>query len=316
MISIHPDRITYFKHIIGQRRGLLKSARIISVPADHRHRGAVSQKASRKIQKAITYLITCSKIKPLNSWKHQKVFPFRLAFITLTLPSKQIHDDKKIMQSCFHQFLVQAKQKWKVHNYVWRAERQENGNIHFHMLVDKFIPWSELRDTWNNTINKLGYTDRYGDEQRHFHAGGFRVRAELLSQWSYKKQIRAYHEGCANDWRSPNSTDVHAVKKVTNIKAYVCKYMLKSSQADAEISRLWGCSYELSRAKGCQIVLDSHIFACISWLRFKLKPKEFTADHCSIIFIDWWQFARAGITDFTHLFREYILGAFNVELAI
>lgn len=315
-ISIHPDRITYFKQVVWSSSRRRSAARDFLVPAAHPHSGNVSSKASRKIQKAITYLITCSKVKPLNSWKHQKVFPFRLAFITLTLPSKQIHDDKEIMHSCFHQFLVEAKKKWKVHNYVWRAERQKNGNIHFHVLVDRFVPWSELRDQWNRLTEKLGYVSRYGVEQRAFHAGGFRARAELLALWSYKKQIRAYHEGRANDWRSPNSTDVHAVKKVNNIKAYVCKYMLKSSQADSDINRLWGCSYELSRAKGCQIIIDSHIDECLRWLRFKLKPKEISFDHCSVMFIDWWQFARAGITDFTYWFREYILEAFHVKLAI
>ena len=29
--------------------------------------------------------------------------------------------------------------------YFWRAEKQANGNIHFHLLVDRFIPMDLLR---------------------------------------------------------------------------------------------------------------------------------------------------------------------------
>jgi hypothetical protein len=315
-IAIHPDKIVYYKRFFGHRSPYRNSIPDIFLPTDNKHKGNVSKKASRKIDRAISYLITCARVKPLNSWKHQKVFPFRVAFITLTLPSSQVHDDKVIMKQCFHHFLVRAKQLWKVHNYVWRAEKQKNGNIHFHILVDKYVPWSELRDTWNNITNKLGYVNRYRDEQTKFHAGGFRCRTELLAKWSYKKQIKAYHEGRANDWNSPNSTDVHAVKKVQNIKAYVCKYMIKSSQADADISRLWGCSYELSRAKGAILELDSYVCNALSKVRSFFRPVEITHDHFSVMLLDWWQLARAGLEDLFQPFAEYMLQQFNYKLQV
>ena len=314
LIAIHPDRITYYKQVIGQRRRSHNLPPALSGGAAHRHGGSVSVKASRKIQRAITYLCTIAKEKPVHSWQHQTTFKFRLAFITLTLPSKQKHTDSEIMKRCFHQFLVEAKKKWNMHNYVWRAERQKNGNIHFHILVDRFVPWSELRDTWNRVTNKLGYVNNYRDEMRRYHNGGFHARADLMAQWSYKKQIKAYHEGVANDWSSPNSTDVHAVRKVKNIKAYVCKYMLKSSQADAEISRLWGCSYELSRAKGCVMELDSWASEQILWLRNKFKPEEFSKEHFSVMFIDWFRCARSGIESLADRFAAYMLESFQVNI--
>jgi hypothetical protein len=315
-IAIHPDKIVCFKRYFGGRSHYRNNIPDNLLPASNKHKGNVSQKASRKIDRAISYLITCARVKPLNSWKHQAVFPFRIAFITLTLPSSQVHDDKVIMKECFHHFLVRARQLWHVKNYVWRAERQKNGNIHFHVLVDKYVPWSELRDTWNNITNKLGYVDRYRDEQLQFHAGGFQVRTELLKKWSYKNQIKAYHQGRGNDWQSPNSTDVHAVKKVHNIKAYVCKYMIKSNQADAEISRLWGCSYELSRAKGAVLELDSYVSAAISKVRSFFKPFEIVHDHFSVMLVDWWSLAREGLEDLFQPFEQYMLEAFGYKLKV
>ena len=310
-IAVHPDRIVYYKSYVGNRSRLHRSTEFNPPPTEHKHEGNVSQKASRKITKAITYLVECSKVKSFASDKYKKVFPFRIAFITLTLPSKQIHTDKEIMKSIFHQFLVQAKVKWKVSRYVWRSERQKNGNIHFHILVDRFVPWSELRDTWNNCTEKLGYISAYRNEMRRFHNGGFKCRQELLQNWSYKKQLIAYHSGVANDWSSPNSTDVHAVKQIQNIKAYVCKYMLKSSQSDADIARLWGCSYELSRAKGAVMALDSYVSTAIERIRFLFHPKEFSKEHFSVMFIDCVHLARAGLESLFEPFQAYMLETFN-----
>ncbi|GAH86291.1 unnamed protein product, partial [marine sediment metagenome] len=57
--------------------------------------------------------------------------------------------------------------------YVWRAEKQENGNIHFHFIVDNFIPWNELRNTWNRIQQNLGYISRFSEAQRLKHINGF-----------------------------------------------------------------------------------------------------------------------------------------------
>lgn len=315
VISIHPDKIVcYNQRPEGVRRRYSNYAGL-RPPEINEHKGNVSQKAERKIRKAINYLSTICRVKPLNSWKHQKVFNYKLAFVTLTLPSAQVHEDSVIMKQLFHQFLVSARKKWNMKNYVWRAEKQKNGNIHFHILVDKFVPWSELRDVWNNICNKLGYVDRYRGQMKQYHAAGFRLRGELLKKWSYKNQIKAYHQGVANDWSSPNSTDVHSIGKVSNIAAYVCKYMVKSSQTDESLSRLWGCSYELSRAKGALLEVDSYVSEALGQLYAKIKPKFFHAEHFQVIFVDWWNYARAGISSFHNAFVNAISCQFNVEIA-
>jgi len=315
VVSIHPDKLVCYNQYEGKRRKSYSSNPFKQVPEDNRHGGNISSKAERKIKKAINYLSTISTVKPLNSWKHQKVFKYRLAFVTLTLPSTQIHDDKTIMKSIFHQFLVVARKKWKMNNYVWRAEKQKNGNIHFHVLIDRYIDWSELRDTWNNICNKLGYVDRYREQMKEFHSAGFRLRDELLKKWSYKNQVKAYHAGVASDWRSPNSTDVHGIKKVSNIAAYVCKYMVKSSQADESLSRLWGCSYELSRARGAVLEIDSYVNDALQVVLEKLKPLVIIKDYVCIYYIKWFHLAREGTQLLYDEFVSYIQSQFNVNIA-
>lgn len=40
-------------------------------------------------------------------------------------------------------------------SYIWVAEVQQNGNIHFHMLVDRFIPIKWLVKIWNQAPNSV-----------------------------------------------------------------------------------------------------------------------------------------------------------------
>ncbi len=233
-LAIHPTKICQFSETVWQPdkpirknnkyqlsnkkikyKHLLKSSRSAE--------GSVSKIASRKMGKAIEYLLFLSNPKSATAQLTGKLFNFRIAFITLTLPSKQKHSDNEIKQKLLNSFLLELKDNYKVKNYVWRAEKQLNGNIHFHIIVDKFIPWNELRNRWNRITNKLGYVDNYKHEMKKYHNGNFKVREDLLERWSYKSQINAYKVGVANDWQSPNSTDIHSIIKIRNIQNYVTK---------------------------------------------------------------------------------------------
>jgi len=58
-------------------------------------------------------------------------------------------------------FLKKLKYSYNIVNYFWRAEPQANGNIHFHLVIDKFVDKIDLQEIWNYNQNKLGYVDRY-----------------------------------------------------------------------------------------------------------------------------------------------------------
>lgn len=82
-------------------------------------------------------------------------------FFTLTLSSDQIHPDATINRQCLQPFLQAMKRTHGIEHYFWRAESQENGRIHFHVLTDRYIPKEALRIAWNKAQNLLGYVDRY-----------------------------------------------------------------------------------------------------------------------------------------------------------
>jgi hypothetical protein len=159
-------------------------------------KGFMSSTVARKARKMLSDWITAVTIK--NEKRHiRNLPPGRLiTFVTLTLPALQFHSDKEIKRRALVKFCQAICARFGVKNYYWRAEPQKNGNIHFHVIADKFIHWRSVRNLWNSCLEKLGYIDQF--ERKHGH-------------------------------RDPNSTDIHGLRKIKSIVKYITKYCTKNS---------------------------------------------------------------------------------------
>ena len=332
-LSIHPDKICTYNEIhwdpfkpskakssMPLEFYLSNTARIID--SSRSAEGKVSDHARRKMVKAIDYLLLMAKPQNQISNPTGRSFQFCIGFITLTLPSKQIHDDNTIKKECLNQILIELKQRHKVKNYLWRAEKQKNGNIHFHIIVDKFVNWNELRNRWNRIINKLGYVDRYQANQKAFHSTGFRFRSELEKDWTYERQLKAYQEGARHDFRNPNSTDVHGIKKINNLKNYVTKYMTKNedeknltddtqAQYGKQTGRIWGCNQELSDLKGAQLIVDNEISTALKKIIDKVQPVKYEGEYFTVFYIDQKQLQEFSPDILFVEFSRYLMAKFN-----
>jgi len=252
---------------------------------DNRHHGRISPQALRKITKAVDYMVYLVPRRKYFTTADGRAGNYFLSFITLTLSSNQIHTDYEIKQHCLEPFLNEMRKRWKISNYIWRAEKQANGNLHFHILSDRFIWWADLRDSWNYYQEKLGYVSRYRDSQKAWHSGGFRMRETLNSKWSRANQIKAYKSGLLNDWNSPNSTDVHSLKTITSVRSYICKYITKSEDRQDIAGRLWGCSYELTNLQGSREFTDGYISQNLDRLQMPGICKVYKGEYYTVIYI-------------------------------
>jgi hypothetical protein len=284
--SIHPSHINIFNEVVYENARPPRKKVEHLLKSDKKTHGIVSDQARRKITRAIDYLLYMANDKTLPDTAHGRNYKFKIAFITLTLPAKQMHSDNEIKDIILNHFLVELRKYYGVKNYIWRAEKQKNNNIHFHILVDKFIPWNDLRNRWNRVLSKLGYIDRYREEMKLFHKEGFKVRKDLLSHWDYQKQIRAYKEGVKNDWSNPNSTDIHSLYRINRVKEYITKYCTKNETNSEVEGRLWGCNYELSQIKGARIILDNQINSALNELIKEYQPRVYTKEYFTVIHID------------------------------
>jgi hypothetical protein len=123
--------------------------------------------------------------------------------------------------------------------YVWKAESQDNGNIHFHIVTNIFIDHKIIREAWNRIIEKFGYIEAYSSKMIAKFANGFIF--DNTQKWINKKtgkeaiaprsvQLQRMKQGSQSGWRNPNSTDVHAIKKVSNLGGYLATYMGKKDK--------------------------------------------------------------------------------------
>lgn len=312
--SIHPSRINIYSEVIWFKPKPRKPKHEHLLSNPKKHNGVFSSQASRKLGRSIDYLLFMSNDKVLPASAIGKSYKFKIAFITLTLPSGQIHPDNVIKSECLNQFLIEIRKRYKVRNYIWRSEKQANKNIHFHLLIDKFIPWSELRDRWNRIINKLGYVDRYRTKMLEFHRQGFRSRSDLLKVWPYASQVKAYQTGSSQGWHSPNTTDIHSLQKVKKIKDYFIKYFTKSEQSEGLSGRMWGSNYELSRAKGATEILDSSLKDEISLLVNTLGSKVYSGDYFTCIDVSVHDLNSCNCDQLFKLFSQYMLSQFDYNV--
>ena len=295
--AIHPGQINiYYKSLTPRHRvpaPFIDPDSIVSqagmVPAqftDNHHYGQISPVALRKITRAVQYLTFLVPKRRRYHTPDGRSGNYFLNFITLTLSSTQIHTDNEIKRSILEPFFNECRKRFKISCYIWRAERQENGNIHFHIISDRFIWWNDLRNSWNYFQERLGYVTRYRLSMQEFHKEGFRLRKDLQNKWPVSKQLSAWREGVRTDWTSPNSTDVHSLRTVGNVRSYLTKYITKSDDNSDIQGRLWGCSYNLTNLTGALEFTDGQISQDIDTLMSSAKVKIYKTDYYTVIYFD------------------------------
>lgn len=281
-ISVKPNYFVTYAHYDSTNNRVFSDTPDFILPLENKHHGIISYKANKRVRLAIDWLLHVAKEKILTKKGVATNFKFKVNFITLTLCSKQIHSDNEIKKTLLNQFLTELRSKYKCSHFLWRAETQRNGNIHFHIASDVFIPWRALRTDWNRIQEKLGYVSR------------FREKTGLTD---------------------PNSTDIHSINKIKNLSNYLAKYCGKNAKGyvvmctkagvqpfggslsfnynynppkkDAHFfrqvhGRLWGLSQKLSKLKSAIHNVTDSIQAEIDWLIKKHPAKVLFMDRVSM----------------------------------
>ncbi|SOE24079.1 hypothetical protein SAMN06298216_4449 [Spirosomataceae bacterium TFI 002] len=161
---------------------------------DNTYNGYLSPGATREIKRRLeVWLTAIDTALQLSKQKKMVIVDQVLpTFVTLTLPSAQSHSDYSIKKYVLDPFLswlkVTSKDVFKtgintgkqkgfgVECFFWRAEAQKNGNIHFHIVCDRFIPWQRIRQKWNSLVESFGgYVSSYHYGRKRFFKDGFSI---------------------------------------------------------------------------------------------------------------------------------------------
>lgn len=220
----------------------------------------LSPAASRSLRDSINAMVMLSKPRTILRKGKSPIYNYRASFITLKLPSPQQETDVEI-KKCLNLFFTDLRRVYQVENYVWRAELQKNGNIHFHVVIDRYIRWQVLRNYWLKALRHTSQVKRY---QAKFSKMSFQeyanYRQDQHKEFSkepipHQNLVDAYAQGKRSKWLTPNCVDVRSVYNPNQAAAYVAKYLSKSSKAEVSQDRIenfgkvWGRSTSLSRLK-------------------------------------------------------------------
>lgn len=192
----------------------------------------------------------------------------RYVLLTLTLPAKQNHSDQDVRRKMLRPYLQDLKRKYQAANYMWFAEKQGNGNIHFHIILDRFVEKSVARTLWNKALARHDYIAEYRAGREAWHAAGFRydpteVRAEA-------QQRHAYDEGVRTGWSQPPTTDIRGVKGgAAGVLSYVVEYCAKGAKGEPGSvqhkleGHLWGCNRELGKLERYEVEMTPELHQLI-----------------------------------------------------
>lgn len=246
-------------------------------------RPEISKKAKVNINTAIDWLLHIAQPKKIVRTFDNSTFVFKVNFVTLTLPASQFrddgsprHTDQTIKAKVLDPFLQELRTTRGLKNYLWKAEAQKTtGNIHFHLLTDIFIHYEALRNLWNKHLNSLGYVDRF--EAVHSH-------------------------------RNPNSTDIHSIRNVKKLGAYLSAYLTKKKDARAIQGRKWFLSQTLQKLKSCKVEIlqddqKAQFEKMFSAIPETLKKKF---DYCTVLKVGVWNFFKNGFEIFKNAIEDFL----------
>jgi len=158
----------------------------------------MSQGARKRMVKAVTLL--CQSVKPkwITNPVNGRMQYHRLSFLTLTISSRKNITAKECYNMVLQHFIQWLRRTKKITSYIWKAELQERGQIHYHFIFPDFIHYKEIRSEWNSLQRKAGLLDDYVATHKH---------------------------------ADPNSTDIHEMKNVRKTAKYVVKELGKDIDA-------------------------------------------------------------------------------------
>jgi hypothetical protein len=238
--TIRHDNLIIYKGAHAQQHGKKRDPLATNNLNKRKYNGELSKNAVKHISKQVSLWADC--IDNYNRYYNRSLRDQKrkMVFATLTLPSPQLHTDQEIKRKILVPFLDTMKYNLNTNNYFWRAEAQENNNIHFHIIFDTYINKKTLQNKWNQTLEKLGYITQF--EIKHGH-------------------------------RNPPTTHIKLVDNTKNTIKYVLKYATKDSTNRNITGKIWGMSTSIRCLKVPTFIYSGNI---INDLLKALYNKEVT----------------------------------------
>jgi hypothetical protein len=300
--SLRPNQLCFYNHFENKLHSELKAHGHEIETNRHKverkfHNFQISSAARKNLIHKISWMFQLAKSKKVKTSKNVEIFNFKVAFITLTLPSTQMHPSSQITSECLNQFITEIRERFGVENYVWRLEFQKNFNVHYHIVTDTFIEYETLKNIWNRILSKLGYIERYTEKMQQYNLHAYWTEFYTDSKKTFKEVAKIYAKSKSEGWARPNTVDVKSCTNDKSIQNYIAKYFAKSADEinacnplDTEENsfalRLWFCSRSLSKLKAYTETISDFNFNIKERLERFPEVRKFITDYCTIYYFE------------------------------
>jgi len=288
-ISLNTKSFTLFNdfsEFCGKRRLMALAAKpsVVRTPSS----GVMSKQSSTAMKRALNNLFLISKQKTMYNDQYGTYSTFKNNFITLTLSGVQFHTDSFIKRKLFKNFIDYVRKDLPSLSYVWKAETQKNGNLHFHIITDHYLACDYVNMVWNRIQRNHGYIQAYNKKYGHWMPPSTNVQKLKERDRSAAYMVKYFAKEYGNtspleirasiDALHLSSIDIDSNSKLRDNVNSIEKLLIA---LDAKTRRkvegkLWGCSDNLllkpfnTILAELPVVDQEHLMSSKS-----LGPKEF-----------------------------------------
>lgn len=292
----HPDgtkrektkRIKHFEQTFTQAQENVKRST---------HNLQLSDNAYRTLKKRINWLYYLAKSKSVKTYNGKQIYNFKIAFLTLTLSSKQKDPTADITNGMFNQFLTEIRQRTGMANYVWRLEFQENGNVHYHLVTDTYLDYYFVLPIWNRIQKNNGYIKDYKEKHENLSLLDYNKMYNPFGKLQFDTIAKRYAKSKSQKWEQPNSVDVRSVVSKKAIASYITKYFGKDSKSKVVKSecdndentknlRLWFCSRSLSKVNSISNFIEATEYDITAIVTSAKNIKRYFAKFATVIYFE------------------------------
>lgn len=181
------------------------------------------------------------------------------AFVTLTFIENC--DDKKALL-CLKQMLhAWRKDFGKNFNYIWVAERQKNGRVHFHIMVSEKMNIPKMNTRWIRIQYNAGL--KFRDEKHKI-----TFEREHIEAWEKAGRLQ----------EKLNPFDVEYINNQSHLSYYLTKYVTKTANNEDKATfdfLPWSCSHRVGAFVTETIIIPELFFDATTERNSVVVKKQF-----------------------------------------
>jgi hypothetical protein len=239
--------------------------------------GTQTYGTKKRQRRATDLLMQCTKSEKVYNPILGRLVDHRISMVTLTLSDNtRFISATECRKTCLRPFLDWLTITKGAKFYIWKAERQKDrdfrgklklskGQLHYHIITDLFVDWTEVKKKWNYLQEKAGYLVDFKSTYNHI---------------------------------NPNSTDIHEMQKINNLGAYLLKYVCKEAEKREDETaeefaervsvdgKIWDCSSNLRGKQFFKTEFTNTHKTNLDYLVATKQVRIHTSDYCVMYFFN------------------------------